>query len=228
MRSPIKFIKIEVQRKKNEKYNDYARYSSISYFVSVQKQFEKANSKDDLISNLDAYAEKISPILINQETYNTPIAGAITYKQLDEIVKENNIAIKEIKEILNKNIKSLMSYKFNEKYLILTNTKYPRSSRLMIHRKVGETAIECLQYIKSKYSEELKKHIDKKEKKFSQFLNFKFFDKTENQTISINSKNVNIYEKKMHESIKNGNKRDFKAFRSMTIKKKFAEIFFGE
>lgn len=231
---PLEGIKFQISRKKSYTYNNYIRYTSLSYYVTLQLQFNKAETKQDLIQSMEEYSksEGLAELLEKHKEegipFTKPIHNTRNYKELESRLVRNVESIREIKKIFALNMEELGHLKFDEDYLVVLDTSTSRSGRLKIRKRLGNDAIECLSAIKEGYEDIIREKIEQKEKDLKLFLSFKFNDKISGKFIHINKNNLEEHRKQIEASIELGQRKDFKGFKAMLVKKEFYRVFFGE
>lgn len=233
-KKPLEGIKFQIDRKKDSSYNNLALYGSVYYYTVVQRQFERARGSEPLIEDMKVYAQaesftkQLDTYRESGENFPTPINGAHNFNELFKRVENNVQAIKKIKSLLARNIEKISHLKFNEKYLVVVDSTSVNSGRLRLQKRLGNDAIECYDAIIDKYEDIINEDTNKNVKDLKNFINFKFKDKVSGDFININKSNLEDYRSRIEASIELGNKRDFKGFKAMSVKKEFYKIFFGE
>lgn len=224
--TPIEAIQFQVTRKKNNVFNNMMKYRSLGYYAATRINFHKLKNTKTAISNLDEYAKKLDENFDNGE-FQKPILEIQTLSDLAEKVEENYEAIVAIKDMLLLNIIELSHLTFSEEYLVIFDTSTPRN-QFKMHNRLGDDAIECLEFINKHYMKEIEKDQNKTTATpiFS-FLPFEFFSEVKERPITISQKSYGEMKEEIETAIKNGQKSAFKKFKNKDVKNQFYALYFG-
>lgn len=224
--TPIEAIQFQVTRKKNNVFNNMMKYRSLGYYAATRINFHKLKNTKTAISNLDEYAKKLDENFDNGE-FQKPILEIQTLSDLAEKVEENYEAIVAIKDMLLLNIIELSHLTFSEEYLVVFDTSTPRN-QFKMHNRLGDDAIECLEFINKHYMKEIEKDQNKTTAApiFS-FLPFEFFSEVKERPITISQKSYGEMKEEIETAIKNGQKSAFKKFKNKDVKNQFYTLYFG-
>jgi len=224
--TPIEFLQFQVTRKKNNVFNNIMKYRSLGYYAATRINFHKLKTTKTAITNLDEYAKKLDENFDNDE-FQKPILEIQTLSDLADKVEENYEAIMAIKDILLLNIIELSHLTFSEEYLVVFDTSTPRN-QFKMHNRLGDDAIECLEFINKHYMKEIEKDQNKTmSPPIFNFLPFEFFSEVKGRPITISQKSYEEMREEIEISIKNGQKSAFKKFKNKEVKNQFYTLYFG-
>lgn len=226
----IEFIQFSIQKKKtNVKEYSSSFYNDIAYYITARVAVNYALNKKDGIDNLEKYALKLREALDKEGDkffIGKNIAGIKTIEEAELRVKENANAIQKIKNFLFQNYKETSTLWFDEKLLVVLDKKDWAKRTVGQYPMLGEDAIQCWNKIESLYPGLINKEKKDASKDLTYYLPFEFFSKDEGRYLTVTASKLNIYEPEIIESISQKNKKHFKAFKNMKLKKSFFENFF--
>lgn len=224
--TPIEYVQFQVTRKKNNVFNNMMKYRSLGYYAALKINFHNLKNNKTPISNLDEYAQKLDESFDIGE-FNKPIVEIQTLGELAQRVEDNYEAIMAIKDILLLNIVELSHLSFSEDYLVVFDTTTPRN-RYKMHTRLGDDAIECLDFINQHYIKDLQKvQNDIGADPIFRFLPFEFFSEVKERPITINQKSYPNMKEEIDTAIKNSQKSLFKKFKNKDVKNQFYSLYFG-